>query len=69
MVQCRSKICNKMKEKCMDKSIIKEYKKRAKLWVELREKYPDDEELKNLFMEDMDEKNYCFKKYGATECI
>jgi len=33
------------------------------LWVELREKYPNDEELKNLSMEYMSNNDFWFEKY------
>lgn len=35
----------------ISKDKVKDIQRRAKLWSELREKYPKDEELKNLSME------------------
>lgn len=42
---------------------VKKSEKKAKLWVELREKYPDDEELKNLSLEEMSENDEWYAAY------
>jgi hypothetical protein len=38
--------------------------KRGKLWAKLREQYPNDDEIKNLSLEDMSTKNEWFEKYN-----
>lgn len=52
---------------CIDE--VKKSEKRAKLWVELREKYPDDEELKNLSLEEMSEKDDWYAAYEEERFI
>ena len=47
----------------ISKDKVNDIQRRAKLWSELREKYPKDEELKNLSMEDMTDIDFWFKKY------
>ena len=47
----------------ISKDKVENIQKRAKLWVELREKYPNDEELKNLSMEYMSNNDFWFEKY------
>lgn len=47
----------------ISKDKVKDIQKKAKLWSELRVKYPKDEEIKNLSMEDMFEKNSWYEKY------
>ncbi|QKJ26519.1 hypothetical protein ACBT_0565 [Aliarcobacter cibarius] len=48
----------------ISKDKVESIQKRAKLWTELREKYPNDEEIKNLSMEDMSNNDFWFEKYG-----
>ena len=48
----------------VSKEKVENIQKRAKLWVELREKYSNDEELKNLSMGDMIDNNFWFDKYS-----
>ena len=48
----------------ISKEKVENIQKRAKLWVELREKYSNDEEIKNLSIEDMIDNNFWFEKYG-----
>jgi len=45
---------------------IEDSEKRSKLWAKLREQYPNDDEIKNLSLEDMSTKNEWFEKYGMT---
>lgn len=46
-------------------SVVENSERRSKLWSELIEKYPDDEELKNISMEELSTKNEWFEKYGV----
>ena len=46
-------------------SVVENSERRSKLWAELTEKYPDDEELKNISMEELSTKNDWFEKYGV----
>ena len=48
----------------ISKEKVENIQKRAKLWTELREKYSNDEEIKNLSIEDMIDNNFWFEKYG-----
>lgn len=48
---------------------VKKSEKKAKLWVELREKYPDDEELKNLSLEEMSENDDWYAAYEEERFI
>lgn len=48
----------------ISKEKVENIQKRAKLWVELREKYSNDKEIKNLSIEDMIDNNFWFEKYG-----
>ena len=48
----------------ISKEKVENIQKRTKLWVELREKYSNDEEIKNLSIEDMIDNNFWFEKYG-----
>ena len=47
----------------ISKEKVENIQKRAKLWVELREKYSNDKEIKNLSIEDMIDNNFWFEKY------
>lgn len=47
-------------------SVIENSEKRSKLWAKLIEKYPNDEDLRNLGLEEMSTKNTWFEKYGIS---
>jgi hypothetical protein len=46
--------------------VIENSEKRSRLWAKLIEKYPKDEELRNLGLEEMSTKNTWFEKYGIS---
>lgn len=48
---------------------VEKSEKKAKLWVELREKYPNNEELKNLSLEEMSENDDWYAAYEEERFI